>query len=349
MNKKVIAILALVVVIGLIAFTLIGNKKKINESKKPAETKNIVIPVNSIEVIAQVMEQQLIKTGNLIPYKEADITSLSSGNLVAVNFALGNNVSQGSVLAETDNKALRLNLETAELAKAKAEKDYKRFKALLEGEAATEVNFLDAKLNYDNAVNQIELLKKQIDDSRIKAPISGTIISKTKERGEFVGVGTVLGHIVDISKLKANVYVSENDVYSLKQGQKVKITTEIYPEVVFEGKVTFVSNKGDNTHNYLVEIEMNNDSKNPLKAGTFAYVEFSQSSNESVIAIPRTALVESLKNPYVYIVENGEAKYRKVSIGRVFGDNIEITDGLKEGERLIISGQFNISEGTKVK
>ncbi len=349
MNKRVIAIIVLVALVGLIIFTLINNKKQIEENKKPAEAKNIVIPVNSIVVKPQVTEQQLIKTGNLIPFKEADITSLTNGNLVSLNFDLGKQVGQGSVLAETDNKTLRLNLETAELSKAKAEKDYKRFKALLEGEAATEVNYLDAKLNYDNSVNQIEILKKQIDDSRIKAPISGTIVSKTKERGEFVGVGTVLGHIVDISKLKANVYVSESDVYKLKQGQKVNITTEIYPDVTFEGKVTFVSNKGDNTHNYLVEIEMNNNAKNPLKAGTFAYVDFSQTSNESIITIPRTALVESLKNPYVYVVDNGVATVRKITIGRIFGDNIEVTNGLNDGDRVITSGQFNISEGTKVK
>src|SRR5690606_17619823 len=149
-NKRIIAILVIVALIALTIFTLMNNKKQIDESKKPVADKNIVIPVNSIIIKPQSYEQQLIKTGNLNPYREADITALTNGNLVSLNIELGRHVSQGSVLAEIDNKSLRLNLATAELTKEKAEKDYKRFKTLLEGEAATEVNFLDAKLNYDN-------------------------------------------------------------------------------------------------------------------------------------------------------------------------------------------------------
>src|SRR5690606_24974455 len=103
-----------------------------------------------ISVGLQSVENTLLKTGNLVPYREADITALSSGNLISVGFSLGSHVAQGATVAEVDSRTLKLNLEAAELTKAKAEKDYNRFKALLEGEAATEVNYLDAKLNYDN-------------------------------------------------------------------------------------------------------------------------------------------------------------------------------------------------------
>src|SRR5690606_24844366 len=124
---------------------------------------------------------ELIKTGNLIPNKEADIMSISGGKLTSVNFELGSYVHEGAVVAQVDNRSLQLSLEAAQLAKSKADKDFSRFKTLLEGEATTEVTFQDAKLNAENSANQIEQIKRQISDNKIKAPIKGQIVSKLKE------------------------------------------------------------------------------------------------------------------------------------------------------------------------
>src|SRR5699024_7108496 len=129
--------------------------------------------------------------------------------------------------------------------------------------------------------NKIRQIKKQIADNQIKAPISGQIISKTKEAGEYVSPGAVLGHIVETNRLKADVMVSEDDVYSLQINKPVKITTDVYPKETFSGKIIFISPKGDEVHNYQVEVALNNKSSHPLKAGSFAYVDFQQDSKEN--------------------------------------------------------------------
>jgi len=349
MRNKIIAIIVVVLVIGFIGFKLASNKKSIDEKKKPVLESNVSIPVNAETVALQNVNDQLIKTGNLVPFKEADIMAVSAGKLVAVNFVLGSRVGEGAVIAQVDSRGLQLNLEAAQLQKAKADKDFKRYKVLLEGEATTEVTLQDAKLNYDNALNQIELLNKQMSDNRIKAPVSGQIVSKVKEAGEFVNPGTVLGHIVDVSRLKVNVMVGEKDAYTLKPNQAVKVTTDIYPGVTFEGHITFISSQGDATHNYQLEIQLVNRADNPLKAGTFVYADFSRESNQQLLLIPRSALVESLKNPFVYVIQNGKAVIRKVNVGRELGDSIEILDGLQVGEQVITAGQINIKEGTLVR
>jgi len=350
MNKNSVIAISIVVVLGVaIALKLASNKKHIDEKKQQVTQTDIVIPVNVAVAGYQDVNDQLIKSGNLVPYKEADITAVSSGKLVAVNFSLGTKASQGAVLAVVDTRGVELSLESARLTKAKAEKDFKRYKALLEGEAATEVSFQDAKLNYENASNQIEQLEKQLSDNRIKAPINGQVTAKVKEVGEYVNMGAVLGHMVDVSRLKVNVMVAEKDAYTLQVGQPVNVTTDIYPGVSFEGKITFVSSKGDATHNYQVEIELQNKSDHPLKAGTFVYTDFSRKSHNKLMLIPRSALVESLKNPFVYVVENGKAVVRKISVGRDIDDQIEVLSGLKEGDQVISGGQINISEGKRVK
>lgn len=350
MKKRSIVIVAIVLILAaLTVFQLMRNKKKINEANKPKQEFNQEIPVFTMEVGMQPIDQSLIKTGNLIPIREADINAITGGRLVAVNFQLGSQVGQGSVVARIDNQQVLLNIESAKLQRDQAKRDYDRYKALYEGDAAPQINYQNAQLQYESAVNQISILEKQLGDFNVKAPISGTVITKMKEPGEFVGPGAILGHIVDISSLKATVKVSEADIYKLKTGQNVKVQTDVYSDAVFEGKITFISAKGDATHNYDVEVSIKNNGKYQLKAGTFVTVDFSQQSSEKAMMIPRTALVESTKNPYVYIVKNGVVASQKIVLGREFGNNIEVLDGLSQGDIVVTSGQVNLKNGLKVK
>lgn len=349
MKKRVITIAIIVLIIVAIAYKLSVNKKSIDEKSKPAPVSNVSIPVKAMVTSFSEVNDALVKTGVLVPYREADIMAVSSGKLTAVQFVLGSKVSEGAVIAQIDSRGLQLSLEAAQLARDKASKDLKRYTVLLEGEATTEVTLQDAKLSYDNASNQIEQIQKQMTDNKIKAPVSGQVVSKTKEAGEYVNAGTILGHIVDVSRLKVDVMVGELDAYTLKAGQQVKVKTDIYPEVVFTGKINFVSNQGDATHNYQVEIELQNRNDRPLKAGTFVYADFSRESHQRLMMIPRSSLVESLKNPYVYAIEDGKAVIKKIKVGREIGDNLEVLEGLGEGETIVTAGQVNIKEGSLVK
>jgi RND family efflux transporter MFP subunit len=257
----------------------------------------------------------LVKTGTLIPFKEADINAIASGELASVNFNLGTMVSQGEIVANIDNRALQLNLRQAVLNKNKIEKDVKRNDTLYAGNATTLVDLQNTKLNYENAINQIALLSKQISDNVIKAPISGQIVTKLKEAGEFVSMGNSLGHIVDMSSIKVDVLVNEADVYSLKSGQSVSVTTDIYPQVYFTGHINFISDKGDAMHNYQVEVTLQNSAAHPLKAGTFAYVNFKRKSSGTAILIPRSSLLSGMQSPKVYVVENNKAVTKNIITG----------------------------------
>ncbi|WP_222164941.1 efflux RND transporter periplasmic adaptor subunit [Edaphocola aurantiacus] len=350
MNKRIILpVLILIAVAVAIGWKLSSNKKKIDDKNKPEVKAEVAIPVTVATVAKEMVTDALTKTGNLIPNREADIMAVSGGKLVSVNFNLGSYVSQGGTVAQVDSRQQTINLRQAELTKAKADKDFTRYKNLLEGEAATEVNYQDAKYQRDNATTQIELLNKQIADNSIKAPISGQVVSKLKEPGEYVSAGTPLGHIVDISQLKVNVMVSENDAYGLKIGDKVTITTDIYSGQTFSGTITFISNQGDATHNYPVEILLQNNRSYPLKSGTTVNVNFNKKGSGYMMLIPRTALTQGLKTPKVYVIENNKAVLKDVLIGREIGNQVEVMSGLDEGAQVIVSGQINIKNGSLVK
>jgi RND family efflux transporter MFP subunit len=174
-------------------------------------------------------------------------------------------------------------------------------------------------------------------------------VRKNLEEGEFVNPGTPIGTIVDVSHLKATVQVSEKDVYKLSKGMAVTLRSDIYPTKVFKGVIRYISPKGDESHNYPVEITVSNENQAALKAGSFVRVAFSLKGSSTALQIPKVALAEGLKNPYVYVISGNKAVVKKLVLGREIGENVEVLSGLTEGEEVISSGQINLTEGSPVE
>ena len=348
MKKTTLIILvAAVVITALIGFRLASNKEKINAQNKPVINTNIAIPVTVSQVAERTVSQQLVKTGNLIPFREANITATTAGKVARVNFDLGTQVRQGQPLIELDNKLRELSLQATQLNIDKLKKDVSRYNTLLAGNATTEIQVNETKYNYENAVNQAAQIQKQIQDADVKAPISGQIVQKNIEPGVYVTLGSTLGKVLDVSRLKVNVLVNESDVYQLRKGQIVRVSADVFPGRVITGQVSYIAPQGTDEHNYPIEITISNDSG--LKAGTFVNVDFSQKSNQKALQIPRAALVESVKNPYVYVVNNNVVHQRKITLGRDFGDTLEVLNGLSAGDVVVTTGQLNLTEGKPVQ
>ncbi len=347
MKKSTILIIALVVgVFALIGFRLASNKETIDEQKKPVTTVNTTIPVTIATVAEGIVDQQLIKTGTLAPFRQTDITTTTAGKVERVNFNQGSFVKSGATLITLDNNLKEISLEATQLTIDKLKKDVKRYDILLEGNATTQLQVNDVKYNYESALNQAAQLRKQIADANVKAPMSGQIVSRDIEPGEYITPGKVLGTVLDISRLKVEVPVNESDVYKLSKGQAVKVSTELFPGKIFNGSITFISPQGSAEHSYPVEITLNN--VGPLKAGTYVNVDFTRKSTQKALQIPRSALVESIQNPYVYIVDGNVARQRKIKVGRELGDKIEVLDGLITGDKVVTTGQVNLTDGKPV-
>lgn len=346
-KTTIIVTLAVLAIVVLIGARLVSNKKTIDEKNKPVAVSNAPIPVTVISVSEDTVSQMLLKTGNLIPFRETSIMATSQGQVLNVNFDLGTQVSKGSTLIQIDNKLNQLALQATQLNIDKLKKDVTRYNTLYAGNATTELQLNQIKYDYENAVNKAEQITKQIQDATVKAPISGRIVKKDIEVGEFVNAGTVLGTILDVSRLKVQVMVNEKDVYQLHEGQKVKVSADVLSGKIYPGQISYIAPRGNEEHSYQVEIMVIN--AGPLKAGTFVNVDFSQKSHETSLQIPRIALVESIKNPYVYVVNNNVAHQRKITVGRELGDLIEVRGGLQPGDQVVTTGQLNLTDGKPVQ
>ena len=347
--KKFGIIAGIVLVIALIGFRLVKNKQTINELNKPVDRSAVKVPVTVTKAFNGTVEGTFVLPAVVKPVNEANISLNTSGKIKSLNFDLGTRVTKGQVIGSLDNSLKQINLEAAELLVDKSKTDYERIKQLYEGKASTEVDYNNSKYTYENAKSQAAQIRQQIADASIVAPQSGVITKKNVEEGEFVNIGATVATVVDITTLKADVMVSEKDVYRLKEEMPVTIISDIFPDKEFKGKIRFISPAGDDSHNYEVEVTVDNNDKSAMKAGTFIKVQFDIKGSNTALQIPKLALVEGTKNPHVYVVNGDKLQIKKITLGRDLGENIEVLGGLSEGEPVITSGQINLTESSLIE
>jgi RND family efflux transporter MFP subunit len=160
---------------------------------------------------------------------------------------------------------------------------------------------------------------------------------------------TAMFEIVNVSKLKLTVSVNEAQVASLKLGNTVNVTSSVFPDKSFSGRITFIAAKADESLNFPVEIEIQNNADKSLKAGMYGTANFGSKQKQQLKVVPRNAFVGSVSSNQVFVVENGVAKLKKVTSGRILGEQVEIVDGLSDGDTVIITGQINLQDGNAVE
>src|SRR5206468_775472 len=147
----------------------------------------------------------------------------------------------------------------------------------------------------------------QMKYTTVRSPMSGIISEVSVEQGSFVQPGSNIGKVVDVSRLKMVVQVSEADVVRLKKGQAVTITTDIYPEKTFPGNISLIAVQADEARRYDVEVELPNNNQYRLKAGMFGTVTMDVTepgSEGQKLFIPRKAIIGSVKEPQVYVLNS---------------------------------------------
>lgn len=350
MKKVITTLLILVVVIGGIAYKLSSNKKKNKEKTDFIAMGNGAIAVNVAEVKKQALDLDFSVNGNFAAFQELNLAAENSGRISRILVSEGSRVSKGQVLATIDANILNADKEILEAAYQNAQKDLARYESAYKTGGITQQQLDQARLQADNAKLRLQQQNKRSNDANIRSSINGVVNKKLIEVGAVVSPGTALFELVDISRLKLKVNVSESQVAQLKIGDKVSIKASVFPDESFSGKVSFIASKSDGSLNFPIEIEVNNNTKAALKAGMYGTAIFEFAKQSPIIFVPRSSFAGSVSSNQVYVYDkaNNKAQLRNVVSGRILGNNVEILDGLKEGETIITSGQINLVDGSPV-
>ena len=268
--------------------------------------------------------------------------------MTAVRVKVGSPVAVGSVIVQIDDELPRAKYTAAQANYDKAKKDYERMQTLRQQEIISDAQLESYRLGFQVAEAEFIAAKRQYGNAAITSPVSGVVSARLVDLGNMVSPGMPIANVVDISRLKVKLNLTESDAFRIRVGDRATIKTDVYPGVDFTGWVESISAKGDEAHTYPVEVTLNNDPRHPLKAGMFGKVTFAIAGPGRALVIPREALVGSIKEPQVFVVEDGVARLREIIIGGEYGINLVILDGLREGETLVVNGQNNLVDKAKV-
>lgn len=340
----------LLLAVVLIGWKLYDNQRRRREEAKLSQIERPFVPVRVVTVEPEWLAPQLEVSGILMPLREMPVISETVGRVVAVYKRRGDRVAEGELIAKVDDELLRVKLEAVEANIAKLRKDRERLSNLIEGEVAPRSKMEDLELGLMAAEAERRLLQKQIDNTHIRAPMSGTLTFCALERGGVVGQGTPVAYIANLDRLLLMVKVSERDVLQISKGQRADVRADVRPDVPLSGRVINVSPKADSAFTYLVEIELPNSAEAPLLGGMHAKARFLFDQKRQALLIPRRAISGSLQEARVFVaVSDTTVEERTVQLGQVSGDRIEVRSGLTAGERVVVAGQTYLFEGVRIR
>lgn len=346
--KKVIYIVLVLVVLAAIGFKLMSNKEQMAANAAVADIKSDAIPVAVTQVETAKLDKSFTAQGNFAPIQSLTLLSETSGQIKSVLKRKGDKVRAGELLVQVESNTMAADLATAQTNAEKAKRDLERFENLAAGDAITQRQLEDARLAAKSTQAQLVAARQRLTKTRITAPISGEINEIYVEVGSFLNQGTKLYDIVNVDKLKLKVKASESEVLLINKGDKVTVKADAGAGQEYEGIVTAIAAQADPTLKFDVEVEVKNAGNNNLRAGMYGTAYFEVADQRDAQLLPREAIVGSIQNPSVYVVKDGVASSRKVKVGVVTQDKVEILDGVQPGDQVVRSGQINLREGIKV-
>ena len=345
--KNLVYALLIIVIGGFIAYRVVSNKNKNDESKKSGD-KGSPITVNGIVVKTSTFDNNLSLTGSIEANEQVEIHSEVSGIVEGIYFNEGSNVNKGQVLFKVNDIELKAQLRQATTREGLAAENERRAKLLLQKEAISQEEFDVAKADHASAQAQSQLIRAQIAKTSVKAPFSGKIGLRSISPGTYITPTVLVAKLVNTGKLKITFSIPEKYASQVKTGSTIEFsvsgsdkvyTAKIYaiePEVAVATRTLQIRAIADNT-----------DGK--LFPGTFADIKLPLNIIKDAIVIPTEAIVPVQGGKKVFISDMGKAKEVMVDATTRTDASILVLSGLKAGDTLITSGVMSLKNEAPVK
>jgi len=306
------------------------------------------IAVVSREVSLQAVARELRALGTARANEAVEITAKTSNIVAAIRFSDGGRVAKGAVLVELDSAQARADLAAAQAALTESNSQYQRAMELLPTQSLSKSQFDQIVATRAANAARVDAAKARLEDTVIRAPFGGRVGLRRISVGSLISPGTVITTLDDTSVIKVDFAVPESNLTALRAGLPVSVTSVAYPGKRFSGKVASVDSRVDPTsRSVLVRAELPNG-EGLLKPGMFLNVEL-QRDQRTAVVIPEEALVPEQNRQFVFVVDGAMAEKREVRIGSRSPGSVEIVQGLRVGERIVVEGTVKLRDSGPVR
>jgi RND family efflux transporter MFP subunit len=314
--------------------------------------KNAVDPVSVItqKVEKTQVNREISASGNIEGNKTARLGFLVAGKINFIAGDEGSTIGAGQLLASLDPESYRIAKDMADANLAQVQDEFNRMTIMHQRKSLSDSDYSKISNALKAARAQQRLQNKNLIDTKLYAPFKGVLLKKLPEVGEIIGTGMPLFVISDISSVKVNASVPETDLHQVKIGSEANVYISSVDTTV-TGKVTEVGSVSEpTTRSFNVKIHLNNPGL-AIRPGMTAEVKIMSGKKADMIAIPTQAVLRDLDNSsFVFVVDEkkSQAFKRRVSLGQIAGNNIEITSGIGDHEMIVVGGQHKLSDGSAV-
>ncbi len=338
-----------------IAFGAIVSCNNQNQS----EETELAVPVSVEDIKPQTIRKIINTTGTVNATFEAELSSKVAGEYNLLRnpatgslFKLGSKVKAGQeiIKLEDDEYVNSIAIESKRLNLEISEQEYEKQKSLYEKGGVTLRELRNSEISLTNAKYEYEIAKIKLEDMKIVAPFSGIIVDLPYYTpGTRVASGVLMASLMSYDKMYMEINLPEKNLADVKTGQKVWVTSYTLPDDTLQGTVADLSPAiSTETRTFKGNISINNPGLN-LRPGMFVKAGIIISKKDNVIVIPKDIVVSTSRDKLVYIVERSAARERRITTGIENEGMIEVIDGLKFNDRLVVKGFETLRNGSKVK
>jgi membrane fusion protein (multidrug efflux system) len=278
------------------------------------------------------------------------VNTTQPGIITAINVKEGDVVHKGQILATTDASVLNKSIDQLQTNLDLATIAYDKQKRLWDQKIGSEIQYLSAKTQKESLEKQLKTLQSQIDLTVIKSPINGVVDEVKVKIGEMATPGFTGIRVVNLNNIKVIAKVSDNYISKVKKGQSVIVR---FPDASYEltAPVSFVSSVIGTNRSFTVEVKVNNKDGR-LKPNMVASLLISDQKLANVLVVPSNAIEHTATGNYLMVVAGTKGNYtasrRKVEIGVEYNGRTIVTEGLKEGEKIITFGFQDVVDGQPI-
>lgn len=286
--------------------------------------------------------------GTLRAIQSVDISAPVSGTVDKIQFQSGQQVEEGQVLVMLSNQDLKARVLQDQAKYDAATEHYQRLDKLFKMKAVSAADMDNEVSTVKQAHAQLEYDQIQLDKTIIKAPFGGQVGIRQVNLGQFLSPGQPIVSMQDRSVLYVDFSLPERYINLFRLGDNVSIYPEDHKTLVFSATINALGAQIDpTTRNVAVQAKINNPDAH-LIPGMFVNVQLNTKSENPMLIIPQTAITYNPKGSAVYLVKNGKAILKTVTIGERINDVATIVAGISPGDEVVTAGQLKLYDGADV-
>lgn len=318
------------------------------EMTENTEDDTPIVPVEVSNVSRGNISAYYSNTATLEAEQEATVVSKVRGIIEEIHVEEGDRVQAGQVIAKIEDDQYQIEADRTKATLDRLYNDFQRNKELFERELISAEAFQNSQYEYESQKATYDLAALNLEYTSVRSPISGVISERFVKAGNMIGTDQQMYRVTDFSPLQAILHIPEHEMSKIRNDQRAELRVDALPNETFVGHVERISPVVDSeTGTFKVTIYVD-ETRDMLRPGMFGRVKIVYDTRENTRMIPKSAVISEDLAESVYVIKDSLAFKKEIQTGYTNGSNVEIINGLEDGEMVVTIGQGSLQDSSKV-